>query len=208
MRCFLTSHDFVASFSVFNKVSFVLGQNPEEAKKRLEGLVLSLTFAEKKMAFIAPIAYRTLYADYYDLLVQGTLEAIRFHRVNKNTLEAFRLHWLINDWRNLKHVSPDVGVFRDAFVGWPAVIVSAGPSLKKNMHLLPAVRERALVIAVVAPLASSTPMASCPISASLLTLRSKIDNCSRTLTPLLARCFTTTISSTKSSPTIRAIRCR
>ncbi|MDT8903903.1 motility associated factor glycosyltransferase family protein [Anaeroselena agilis] len=148
MRSFLAKHDFVESFSVFNKVSFVVGQSPEEARKMLEGLVLSLTFAEKKMAFIAPIAYRTLYADYHGLLVQGTLEAIRFHRVNKNTLESFRLHWLINDWRNLRHVSPDVGVFRDTFAGWPAVIVSAGPSLKKNMHLLPEVKKRALVIAV------------------------------------------------------------
>lgn len=148
MQNFLQKYDFVETFRVFHKVSFIIGKTVKEAKESLESLVGSLNYVEKKISLVAPIAYRTLYADYYSALLQATVGAIRFHRVNNATTEAFRLTWLINDWRNLKRVSPDVGVFRDTFAGRPAIIVSAGPSLSNNVHLLREVRDRAVIIAV------------------------------------------------------------
>ena len=43
---------------------------------------------------------------------------------------------------------PGVGRLRDAYRGKPAIVVSAGPSLRKNGHLLKQVGDRAVIIAV------------------------------------------------------------
>lgn len=148
MRGFLARYDFVESFRVFNKASFIIGLPPATLKAKLEELVYSGTYAEKKIVPIASVAYRTLYADYFNTLVHILVEALRFFRVNKATLDVFRLSWMINNIRNLKHAAADIGVFRDAFAGMPAVIVSAGPSLSNNVHLLKEVKDRALIVAV------------------------------------------------------------
>lgn len=148
MRCFLEKHHFIETFSIFNKVSFLVGKPVAEAAKLLERLVIVTDILEKKISLVAPIAYRTLYADYYIALRQSIVGALRFFNVNKNTLETFRQSWQIHSWRNLKHISPDVGDFRNAFAGRPAVIVSAGPSLQGNIHLLRQLYDRALIIAV------------------------------------------------------------
>lgn len=44
--------------------------------------------------------------------------------------------------------TPSLSRLKDAYKGKPAVIVSAGPSLRKNKHLLPQVQGKACVIAV------------------------------------------------------------
>ncbi len=41
-----------------------------------------------------------------------------------------------------------LGLLRGAFANQPAILVAAGPSLQKNMHLLPAVAENAVIICV------------------------------------------------------------
>ena len=43
---------------------------------------------------------------------------------------------------------PGIGRLRNAYAGKPAIVVSAGPSLRKNGHLLASVGDRAVVIAV------------------------------------------------------------
>ena len=54
--------------------------------------------------------------------------------------------------QNLDHYALGAGIseLRNACAGRPAIVVSAGPSLKRNMHLLrdPAVRDRVVIIAV------------------------------------------------------------
>jgi hypothetical protein len=51
---------------------------------------------------------------------------------------------------NFPHIydNPPFKHLIDRFKGKPAIIVSAGPSLEKNMHLLPELKDRALIIAV------------------------------------------------------------
>ena len=53
---------------------------------------------------------------------------------------------------NLDHyaVGPGIVELRDATQGYPAVVVSAGPSLRRNVHLLaqPGVRDRCVIVAV------------------------------------------------------------
>ena len=48
--------------------------------------------------------------------------------------------------------NPGISAFRNAFKGRPAVVIGAGPSLKKNMHLLKEAYPRALLVSVDAAL--------------------------------------------------------
>ncbi len=44
--------------------------------------------------------------------------------------------------------TPPIDVLRDRFAGYPAIVVSAGPSLRKNIDLLAELKGRAVIIAV------------------------------------------------------------
>jgi hypothetical protein len=58
--------------------------------------------------------------------------------------------------------SPSAGRLNGRFRGSPAVIVSAGPSLRKNKHLLKGLEDRAVVIAVQTTLQPLLEMGVCP----------------------------------------------
>lgn len=61
------------------------------------------------------------------------------------------LMWNENYLANVKSFPeyPKVDVFKDKFKGVPMVIAGAGPSLKKNAHLLKGLKGRALIVAAV-----------------------------------------------------------
>ncbi len=44
--------------------------------------------------------------------------------------------------------TPKVNILKNRFNGYPAVVVSAGPSLKRNIHFLKSIRDQVVVIAV------------------------------------------------------------
>lgn len=61
------------------------------------------------------------------------------------------LMWNENYLSNVKSfpIYPKIDVFRDAFKGVPMVIAGAGPSLRKNAHLLKDLKGKALIVAAV-----------------------------------------------------------
>ncbi len=75
-------------------------------------------------------------------------DTIGFLITNFATLDYSGELWAKNSVLNLRTVlsSPGVRHFFDQFAGIPAVIVNAGPSLEKNIHLLPEIKNRALII--------------------------------------------------------------
>lgn len=80
---------------------------------------------------------------------QNTLrELIRIDRANLATANLFGEKWATNAIRNLGFIlnSPGVTHFFNQFNNVPAIIVSAGPSLEKNIHLLNEIKEKALII--------------------------------------------------------------
>ena len=71
-------------------------------------------------------------------------------RTSLNTL-------LLNSARTLENIARNIGWYaaapslqrlRDRFKGRPAIVVSAGPSLRKNKHLLKDLQDRAVIVAV------------------------------------------------------------
>lgn len=111
--------------------------------------------SQDKLNMMAPIqcgytkAYRK---DDYQALGIQCLEMMRFHGVGISTWKKFGYLIGENDFKNLPEylVNPGLEALKDQWKDKPAVCVSAGPSLKKNLRLLlnPEVRNRVLVISV------------------------------------------------------------
>ena len=71
-------------------------------------------------------------------------------RTNKATKAKFARRWIRNTVKNadLAWQLPGIRELKEVFEGLPALLVAAGPSLDKYRHLLPALRERCLVVCV------------------------------------------------------------
>ncbi|WP_346353480.1 motility associated factor glycosyltransferase family protein [Azotosporobacter soli] len=145
---FLAENDFSASFTPFKKVTFLINYTLEDAEKKIEELLITSDAIEYYNSVVSLFAYQVAYGEYYRGLVRQALKALRFYHVNKTTQDSFRVLWLINFWRNLRQAEIDVSEMRGVFEGRPAIIVSAGPSLGKNIGLLERLKEKALIIAV------------------------------------------------------------
>lgn len=88
--------------------------------------------------------------DVFKELLQVIFKTVQDMEVDLNTTLFFARQWTENFFRNLGGVQaslPARGLER-AFTGQPAIIVAAGPSLDKNIHLLPQAKGRALIVAV------------------------------------------------------------
>jgi hypothetical protein len=88
--------------------------------------------------------------EFHDQIRAWTDEYASFTRTSLNTL-------VLNGRRTAENVARNVGWYvstpgpqdlRDRHKGQPAVIVSAGPSLRKNKHLLPGLKGKAVLVAV------------------------------------------------------------
>lgn len=91
-------------------------------------------------------AYPEFYQQIDSELVTRTEEMFR---MNVTVADEGRQIIIQNFWKNLPHICANPGIrpFKDRFKGIPAVIVSSGPSLNKNIHQLAEYRDQALIIA-------------------------------------------------------------
>lgn len=101
-----------------------------------------------KLYFAFHISYRTVFNDYYDFIQKNVFRLIRIDRTMLFSNFASYKIKALNYISNLKAKCLPVESLKDLFRGRPAVIVSAGPSLNKNISQLEAVKSRAIVIAV------------------------------------------------------------
>lgn len=87
---------------------------------------------------------------FHDQVRQAIDEFASFSRTSLNTLILNSRNTAENIARNIHWyaAAPSLARLKDRHRGVPAIIVSAGPSLRKNRHLLPGVRSRAVLIAV------------------------------------------------------------
>jgi hypothetical protein len=70
--------------------------------------------------------------------------------MDMNTLLRFSDEWVDNLFDNIPEIisSPGIGQLYGEFRGKPAIIVAAGPSLNKNIHLLKQAKGRSVIICV------------------------------------------------------------
>lgn len=87
--------------------------------------------------------------EYYSNRLKKIEAVINEAKINLNSKAAFsRVFYknIFSNWKNLLN-SPGIHSLKDAFQGVPAIIVSAGPSLDKNISILKSSSHRAVVIA-------------------------------------------------------------
>lgn len=88
--------------------------------------------------------------DYYMRAMQILFEAVIHNIQNFGNCPEDSLIGLENMLDNVAQIvnNPGINLLYDKFKGKPAVIVATGPSLKKNMHLLKGIEDKALIISV------------------------------------------------------------
>lgn len=91
--------------------------------------------------------YDKLFPQQYRLLLEKTKDVQNRNLVNDFTLLRFAKIWYENFLRNLKHLQNDYSaeVLKKAYTA-PAIVVSGGPSLNKQIETLKAFRHQCIVV--------------------------------------------------------------
>ena len=149
-RLALSVGDFAQIIAQPN-IHFFVGESPEEIYVRLKTEILSkpgIIIALKSLKVIPLPANILLERVYYQNILATLKNAVRQLMVltGNDSLDSFV--GLENIFHNIKHIysNPGINTLYGKFSGRPGVLVAAGPSLNKNMHLLEGLRGKALII--------------------------------------------------------------
>lgn len=132
-----------------DRISLSVGEAPFQAtRKRLEDYFGVYSIEDIKI-FRSPASIELAQSQYAEIDKQLS-ELSEVARQNLATLKKFSGIWQRHILSNLKSVvlKPGINELFDKFQGVPAIIVSAGPSLDKNLHWLAGAKGKSLIIAV------------------------------------------------------------
>lgn len=144
----LTKRDITGIFKENKSISIILNQ-PFEEVVRLTSYVFQNN-RKKKIAFAEHITYRTIFDNMFEQIKELTRD--NFISESVNLLTAYHtLHlYSSNFMKNQKHVF----VFAESLfkelrkLKCPVIVVSAGPSLVNDMHMLHELKDKAFIVAV------------------------------------------------------------
>jgi len=142
-----THNDFS---SVINHpgVTFHIGINPDKLEAILQKDSINLAI----YGYI-PIKFKPLIEfekDYYTKVNNEIIQIYQKFRIDINTQAAFSKKFYKNIFDNGQSIinSPGIKTLKNKFKGCPAIVVSAGPSLDKNISLIKSARSNIIVISV------------------------------------------------------------
>lgn len=118
------------------RINLFYGNNQKELNKILEHVIKVKDINNIKV-IVQPV-YRSYFKTYYQYVLAVISEYIESLKVTYNTIKAFsytNLNNLIQNEESIRN-SCDISHNRDQYKDIPAVIVSAGPSLNKNISEL------------------------------------------------------------------------
>ncbi|WP_027633905.1 motility associated factor glycosyltransferase family protein [Clostridium hydrogeniformans] len=112
----------------------------------LENIIEEIDFTNFKI-LTAP-GYEKVYKEEINYIVTLIREEFYKKAINHFTNIFFKELWTESYVKNLKSLynSYDIEELKDKYVGIPAIIVSAGPSLEKNIDLLKCAKDKFLVL--------------------------------------------------------------
>ncbi len=125
-------------------ISFLINKKVE----LVADLVLHLLLRDPKTEIIFNISYRTLFKDYFDRLQALILKKIRTTTSSMVTIRKSTEKWTVNSVKNLQKLEYSIENIAEKLSSKPAIIVSAGPSLDKNIHLLEKIKNKVNIFAV------------------------------------------------------------
>ncbi|KZL94086.1 motility associated factor glycosyltransferase family protein [Clostridium magnum] len=128
------------------KISFIVNKPAEEVALALEQMIGEAI--NTNIQFVNSITYVTLFNDYYNKMSKHIVEVLRRIRMNTSTDFHNTYRLLVNVMKNLKVQGYKMNRLSELLEKTPVIIVSAGPSLNKNMSILEEAKNKAVVIAV------------------------------------------------------------
>lgn len=144
---------FFTALSLFNlkeiiedkNIIFFIGENQLPDIETFISLV-----ATKKVQFIANRAYAVIFKEEAILSQKKIFDTVDKKSININTLSRFEKLWAYNISSNAPYIPFHYGCnrFFGKYKNFPAIVISAGPSLEKNIAKLGRAKERAVLIAV------------------------------------------------------------
>jgi hypothetical protein len=130
------------------RVHFIITENVDDTKVPLQSIYGHAEhFAFK---YVALPAYMTTFKDYFDKLYRVVKEVVNGRLLHLNTAIKLGSDITANSLKNIPWyvTQPGVKSLYNRFQNVPAIIVSAGPSLDKNIDLLHEAKGKAIIIAV------------------------------------------------------------
>ena len=128
-----------------NKIIFITRNDRDEIFKRLYDLGILIT-----LGIVFTKSMQAIGQQFHNSVHTALNEFVSFLRSHTISVLANSITTCTNIANNMRaYVECDpVNVLKNRFKGYPAVVVSAGPSLQKNIELLKEIRDRVVVIAV------------------------------------------------------------
>lgn len=144
-KIFLTNYRLQDELAQYDNVTFVVNQDAANTSSYLLGYINKSS--TKAISACFNVSYRTLFEGYYEKISEDLAKGITKMRVNMDASIYFREQWVYNPLINLKQDAALINDLFDKFKGKSAVLVSAGPSLNKNIHLIEVAKNKAFIVA-------------------------------------------------------------
>lgn len=126
-------------------ITFIVNRDESFAAELIRQEIIK----SKKLVNIIHVYFYNIYLDYYNNLNTTLVKQLKVTLGSLATVSTNWQMWLINSIRNLKQKSIiPIEYIQDIFKNKTVVIVSAGPSLNKNINTIKQLKDKAIIIAV------------------------------------------------------------
>jgi len=142
----LRQPEVVKRLAKVQTVTFVWNKTPEQVSGELAATIDENV--KRKFAMVFHLSYRSLFKGYFETISDKIVDHLRAFQVNTATAHNNIYFRTQNILHNLRARSVDIQRLLDRMKGVPAIMVSAGPSLNKNIHLLEEAKRKAILIPV------------------------------------------------------------
>lgn len=138
----------ITAFIENKNIVFLVGKDANTIRTLFDYYIQNNKF--KSIYYTELPSYRSKYKAYIKEIYDELKKVLLLLQGNLSTEISFSRRWLYNIIRNLKFAPyhNNIVCLENSFKGLPVIIVSAGPSLEKNMDLLKQLYDKALIIAV------------------------------------------------------------
>ena len=146
-KCALYINDFTKMFANDN-VFLYIADDLSNLKYILYGLIQEGVYPDIKIAEFVPV--ERVHRQYFNDVRREILEFLNNIVLNLNTIQFFSKMWTESFFRNLVYSikSPGISKLFNRFYKTPLIIISAGPSLDKNIELLKDAKGKAVLLCV------------------------------------------------------------
>ena len=145
-KIFMKNVNIYDEIKQYENITFVVNKNAHYATGLLFEYIKDKI--AKSMSIVYNISYRTIFDGYYESINKTLVDFISKTKINLVTNTYFKEQWTYNPIINMTKEGMLINNLFDKFNGKSAIIVSAGPSLNKNIHLLKYAKDKALIASV------------------------------------------------------------